>query len=188
MPTTVNKESEVGDGDIDLVTRQPDTHISDGLIEKTYISGTSRSGGHSISTSGRGSGGTGGHGGSGGGGEKPKHRELKERLAANPSLLGAGLKLVSIEYSFKSGDRVDIFLKDSSGKPVTIEIETGFSSHKGRYVGVWQAVKYKHLAAVESGLPCDEVRSILAAPTIPDDVKKECQQLRIEPFEVPELT
>ena len=67
-------------------------------------------------------------GGSGGGGESDEHRELKERLAANTSELGAELKLVKVEHTFGSGDRVDILLKDGSENPVTVEVETGFSS------------------------------------------------------------
>ena len=127
-------------------------------------------------------GGSGGHGGSGGGGEGRLHQNLKEYLADNPSQLGAGLTLIKPEYAFKSGDKVDILLKDSSGKPVTVEVETHIPS--GNYVGVWQAVKYKHLAAVQYQLPCEEVCSILAAPEIPDDVKEKCVELGIETREV----
>ena len=143
-----------------------------------HSSGTSRggSGGHRGGTS---RGGSGGHGGGGGGGEGEAHRKLKEHLAHNPSQLGKGLKLVEIEYQFNSGDKVDILLEDSSGNPVTVEVETHIPS--GNSVGAWQAVKYKHLAAVEYGLLCDQVRSILAAPEIPDDVKTKCERLGIEP-------
>ena len=139
------------------------------------VNGTRPSGGHRVGTSGGG----GGHGGGGGGGEGEAHRKLKEHLAHNPSQLGKGLKLVEIEYQFNSGDKVDILLEDSSGNPVTVEVETHIPS--GNSVGAWQAVKYKHLAAVEYGLSCDQVRSILAAPEIPDDVKTKCGRLGIEP-------
>ena len=119
--------------------------------------------------------------------EGPEHRKLKEHLAANPSQLGAGLKLVEIEHIFKSKDRVDILLEDSFGNPVPVEVEIVFSSTDQREIGVWQAAKYKHLAAAEYGLPCEQVRSILAAPIIPDDVKEKCKELGIEPIEVPHL-
>ena len=92
--------------------------------------------------------------------------------------------MVEIEYTFGSGDRVDILLKDGAENPVTVEVETGFSSGAGRYVGVWQAVKYQHLAAMKCSLPCEQVRSILAAPEIPEDVKEKCKELGIEPIEV----
>ena len=164
----------------------PDEGASDGKdaggnSSDDHSGGTSGggSGGHRGGTS---RGGGGGHGGGGGGGEGEAHRKLKEHLAHNPSQLGKGLKLVKIEYQFNSGDKVDILLEDSSGNPVTVEVETHIPS--GNCVGVWQAVKYKHLAAVEYGLLCNQVRSILAAPEIPDDVKTECSKLEIDPKQV----
>ena len=117
---------------------------------------------------------------SGRGGEGPAHLKLKTHLADNPSLFGEGLELVAIEYTFQSNDRVDILFKDTAGTPVTVEVETDWPDN-----GIWQAVKYKHLAAVEYGIPCENVRSILAAPRIPDNVKQECERLGIEPVEVP---
>ena len=123
----------------------------------------------------------GGHGGRGGG-EGELHLNLKNSLAKSPTLLGKGLRRGNTEYRFTSGDVADILLKDNSGNPVTVEVETHIPS--GNYVGVWQAVKYKHLAAVKYGIPCENVRSILAAPRIPDDVKQECKRLGIEPVEV----
>ena len=137
-------------------------------------------GGHWGGSSERGGGG--GHGGSGGGGEGRPHKNLKEYLADNPSQLGEGLALVEVEYRFVSGDEADILLEDSFGSPVTVEVETHIPS--GNYVGVWQAVKYKHLAAVKYQLPCEQVCSILAAPEIPDDVKAKCIELGIEAREV----
>ena len=103
-------------------------------------------------------------------------------LAENPSLLGEGLECEATEYEFTSQDKVDVLLIDDNGYPVTVEVESHIPS--GNYVGVWQAVKYKHLAAVEFGLRCEQVRSILAAPEIPDNVKTECRRLEIEPREV----
>ena len=150
-----------------------------------YIPNTSQtrqSGGHWKSSSNEGSG-SGGHGGRGGNGPGEKHEALKKDLANNPVQLGEGLELVKMEYKFISMDSADILFKDKSGNPVTVEVESYIP--QGNYVGLWQAVKYKHLAAVEYSLPCDQVRSILAAPTIPDDVKEKCQELGIEPIEVP---
>ena len=176
----INENPGIGNGDPNSTTRDSGT--------KTYnpsgTSGTSRSGGHSLSPSSTKGSGGGGHGGSGGGGEGEEHENLKRDLANNPTQFGEGLELVKIEYTFGSGDRVDILLKDSSENPVTVEVETGFSYGTGRYVGVWQAVKYQHLAAMEYNLECRQVRSILAAPEIPDDVKEKCKELGIESFEV----
>ena len=103
-------------------------------------------------------------------------------MADNPSLFGEGLKLVDTEYRFRSGDEADILFEDSSGNPVTVEVKPPILSGSDREV--WQAVKYKHLAAVKYSLPCEQVRSILAAPEIPEDVKKKCEELGIEPIEV----
>ena len=149
-----------------------------------YIPNTSQtrqSGGHWKSSSNKGSG-SGGHGGRGGSGPGEKHENLKNVLAENSSQLGDGLELIKMEYVFLSNDRADILFIDKSGNPVTVEVESYIS--QGNYVGLWQAVKYKHLAAVECGLPCEQVRSILAAPEIPDDVKAKCKELGIEPIEV----
>ena len=92
--------------------------------------------------------------------------------------------MVDTEYRFRSGDEADILFKDSSGNPVTVEVKPLILS--GSDQEVWQAVKYKHLAAVEYNLPCEEIRSILVAPEIPDDVKEKCKELGIESFEVPQ--
>ena len=166
-----NTISEVDDSVEDEFDRDPPPPQSEEIIDTR--------GGHWGGTS---NGGGGGHGGGGGGGEGRPHRNLKEYLANNPSQLGEGLALVGVEYRFVSGDEADVLLEDSLGSPVTVEVETHISS--GDYVGVWQAVKYKHLAAVKYRLPCEQVRSILAAPEIPDDVKAKCIELEIEAREV----
>ena len=142
--------------------------------------GSRPGGGHWGNSSG--GGGYGGHGGGGGGGEDQPHKELKMYLAENPSLLGEGLECEATEYEFTSQDKADILLIDDNENPVTVEVESHIPS--GNYVGVWQAVKYKHLAAVEYELPCEQVRSILAAPEIPYNVKMECRRLGIEPREI----
>ena len=183
-----------GEGESEVVTpvghKEPESEGSSSNVSgsSSNISGMSRvehSGGHWAGTSsGSTDSGSGGHSSRGGGGEGTAHRTLKEYLADDPSQLGEGLKLIEIEHRFKSGDKVDILLENSSGHPVTVEVETHIRSENEDYVGVWQAVKYQHLAAMEYSLPCEEVRSILAAPKIPDDVKVECKRLGIEPIEV----
>ena len=163
---SVHEGPETGNWEDDSTGNAPTTHSPGGHWGGTPTTRT----------------GTGGHSGRGGGGEGDAHRNLKNYLANNPSELDEGFKLVKTEYRFTSGDEADILFEDSSKNPITVEVETHISS--GNYVGVWQAVKYQHLAAVEYGLPCEQVRSILAAPVIPDDVKEECERRGIEPFEV----
>lgn len=158
-------------------SNEPASHIS--LLSNVSTS-SSRSSSQVGASHGGSGGGSSGHGGHGGGGPGEVHENLKNDLAHNPSQLGEGLRLVQEEYIFKSGDRVDILLMDSSGKPVTVEVKPHIPS--GSDAEVLQALKYKHLAAADYGILCKEVRCILAAPEIPDDVKKKCRQLGIEPF------
>ena len=178
-------ESEIESPQVGKIAEDSENDNSETLESEVHTppqnlgtSGTSSRGGHWSTSASSG----GNHQGHRGGGESLEHRKLKEHLAVNPAQLGAGLRDARTEYSFKSGDKVDILLKDSSGNPVTVEVETHISAQS--YVGVWQAVKYQHLAAVEYELPCERVRSILAAPRIPDDVKRECIRLGIEPREI----
>lgn len=159
----------------DFPPRDPGRTSSPGGKRRSVTGGGSSH--YPRSTPNQSSGGSHRHGG--GGGEGPAHLNLKTYLASHPTLFGEGLKLVDIEYTFQSNDRVDILLKDTTGTPVTVEVETDQPAS-----GIWQAVKYKHLAAVEYGIPCENVRSILAAPRIPDNVKQECERLGIEPVEV----
>ena len=172
---TVHEEPETENGDSDSTENEPETY--------TYQSRpgggrTRQRGGNRSNTSGR-SRGIGYNTGGGRPGEE--HENLKDYLADNPSELGVGLELVKKEHTFESGDRVDILLKDGSGNPVTVEVKPYILPRS--YGEVWQAVRYKHIAAVEYQLPCEQVRSILAAPEIPDDVKAKCKQLGIEAFE-----
>ena len=169
-------EPKSGDGDL----RENDSETGADPVQPEMESSNARGGHWGGSSEGTG---RGGHGSGGGGGEGQPHKNLKEYLADNPSQLGEGLTLVKMEYRFMSRDEADILLEDSFGSPVTVEVEAHISS--GDYVGVWQAVKYKHLAAVKYQLPCEQVCSILAAPEIPDDVKEKCRALGIEAREVP---
>ena len=178
----VRDKPETGNGDSDSETDDSETPT---YQPRPGGSRTRQHYGYRSSTPNRNRG-TGYRASGGGGGEGEEHRTLKEYLADNPSELGEGLRLVCTEYEFESGDRVDILLQDSAGNPVTVEVKPYILS--GSYGEVWQAVRYKHIAAVQYKLSsCKQVRSILAAPEIPDDVKAKCRELGIEPFEKPEL-
>ena len=175
---TIHEDPETGN--------ENDDSTENGSEPPTYRSrpsggGTRPRGGSNTSNRG---GGAGYSRSGGGGGEGEDHLTLKEYLADNPSLFGEGLELVDTEYRFRSGDEADILFEDGSGNPITVEVKPPILS--GSDQEVWQAVKYKHLAAVKYELPCEQVRSILAAPEIPDDVKKKCKELGIEPFEAPQ--
>ena len=127
-------------------------------------------------------GGPGGHSGWGGGGEGEAHLRLKEYLAANPYIIEPGARLLAVEYLFSSNDRVDLLLEDSRGIPIAIEVESYIC--QGDFIGIWQAVKYKHLLAVERGLGCNQVRGMVVAPSAPMDVKVESARLGIAIIEV----
>lgn len=196
LPDEANSEDDSGTNDSEVETptvhenpetgNENDDTTENGFEPPAYRSrpsggGTRPRGGSRNNTSNKG-GGTGYSRGGGGGGEGEDHLTLKEYLADNPSLFGEGLELVDTEYRFRSGDEADILFEDDSGNPITVEVKPPILS--GSDQEVWQAVKYKHLAAVEYELPCEQVRSILAAPKIPDDIKEKCKELGIEPFEV----
>ena len=83
----VNETSAVNNGDVNSATTESGTST----YAPSRTGDTSRSGGHSISTSSIRRGG-GGHGGSGGGGEGEEHGILKKDLANNPAQFGEGLE------------------------------------------------------------------------------------------------
>ena len=179
---TVHEEPETENEDDDSTENQSGTPTYE---PRPGGSGTRPRGGPRSSTPNRNRG-IGYSGGGAGSGPSEEHEDLKDYIADNPSELGNGLKLVKKEYTFKLGGRVDILLQDSSGNPVTVEVKPYYIPSENNDE-VWQAVRYKHVAAAEYGLRCDQVRSILVAPGIHNDVKAKCRDLGIEPFEKPEL-
>jgi len=131
-------------------------------------------------------GGTGGGGyGNGGGPESETHKALKRLFRDKPELAGAGLRFVQEEYSIAAGQassEVDVLLRDADGRPVCIECKPRINPNE--YTVVWQAVRYKHLLAVENDLGCDEVRVVLVAPVIPAEIKAKCGAMGVEYLEM----
>lgn len=114
----------------------------------------------------------------GGGEESQAHLQLKHFIARKPEVLEEGLQLRHLEYSFPSGDRVDVLLEDKDGRPVAVEVETDAA---GTEVGLWQAIKYQHLIAVRARFKeCSHARGFLVAPFIPEKVKQLCVHYGIE--------
>lgn len=180
--STVHEESETENGNGDSTTDESVTSV---YPSRPGSGGTRPRSGNRSSTPNRNRD-TGYSGGGGGSGPSKKHEALKNYIVDNPSELGSGLKLVKKEHTFKLGGRVDILLEDNSGNPVTVEVKPYHIPPESNDE-VWQAVRYKHVAAAEYGLRCDQVRSILVAPVIHNDVKTKCEKLGIEPFEVPQI-
>jgi hypothetical protein len=128
--------------------------------------------------------GKGGHTGTGRGGETELHEKLIAMIVANPELLEPGMRNPQCTHKFSTNDKPDILLEDRFGRPVAVEVEPNIPIGVGKEVGLLQAGKYKHLAAAEKGLPCEQARGFLVAPTIPDDIKAKCHKLGIEPKEI----
>jgi hypothetical protein len=122
--------------------------------------------------------------GYGEGGEGETHKRLKELIASDPSrYLGeVGLSTLEVEHEFETGDRVDILLQDSFGRPVVVEVEPECLANQ--FVGPMQCMKYRALAAFGLNFRTDEVRAFLAAASIDPSVKECCKKWEIDSFEV----
>lgn len=115
------------------------------------------------------------------GGEGEIHRALKERIAANPSMvLGEeGLTLYEIEFPFGcTGDRIDVVLRDKDKKFVAVEVEV--ECDRNHSAGPLQCMKYRAMLAYSFERPVQEVRCILAAHAIASEVKRRCTAFEIQ--------
>ncbi|HCS53139.1 hypothetical protein [uncultured Rubinisphaera sp.] len=119
-----------------------------------------------------------------GGGESDAHRNLKEYVAANPSIVigEPNVETVAVERSFPTGDRADIVLRDQFGSIIGLEIELDIPPHD--ITGPLQAIKYRRMLEMVSGVRHGDGRAILVAHTIPEDVRTICEQYEIECFVV----
>ena len=116
------------------------------------------------------------------GGEGENHKRLKEWVAKNPLAIGLkDVKNVEVEYSFCSGDTVDLLFEIKNGHDVVVEIETD-----SPLPGAHQTIKYRVLRCAEKNysLSDSRVKSALVAWEIPQDVKRFCDQYKIETFEI----
>jgi hypothetical protein len=119
-----------------------------------------------------------------GGGEGPIHKKLKEGVADNPAglLEEKGLKLIQMEYPFSTGDRIDVLLQDVENRYITAEIEE--TVHIGNISGILQAIKYRHMYAVECRRQFEEIRSFLVVHGIDTDSRELCKRYGVEVFTV----
>ena len=82
------------------------------------------------------------------GGESDEHRQLKEYVAAHPEIVGLKKgEQGCMEYTLLSGDRLDVFFKDSN---VAVEIKSEISSDADVLRGLFQCVKYKSILDAEA--------------------------------------
>jgi hypothetical protein len=117
-------------------------------------------------------------------GESDKHRNLKEYVASNPSMvLGeSGLDTLNVEYAFPTNDRADIILKDQFDRIVGVEIEVEVGPRD--LAGVLQAVKYRFMMAVMTRSKFNESRSFLVAYSIASEIQELCRAYEVECFEI----
>lgn len=115
------------------------------------------------------------------GGEGDTHKLMKERIADDPGgiLMETGLRLIKKEYKFITNDRVDILLEDKYGRLVVVEVEPDCAP--GNEIGPAQCMKYRSLIAFETNREINEIRMILAAQTIADDIAAKSKRFSIEP-------
>ena len=103
-------------------------------------------------------------GGYGPGGESAAHRLLKLYVASHPLEFGmTPAATAHVEYSFTTGDRVDVMFKNHQPDRTVIEVEV--EGEREICVGIHQAIKYRSLAAADAGYPLvtSRVRSLVVA-------------------------
>jgi hypothetical protein len=103
-------------------------------------------------------------GGFGPGGESAAHRLLKLYVADHPLEFGMSAAAVPhVEYSFATGDRVDVMFKNHLPDRTVVEVEV--EGERQLCIGIHQAIKYRTLAAADAGFPLltSRVRSVVVA-------------------------
>jgi hypothetical protein len=103
-------------------------------------------------------------GGYGPGGESAAHKLLKLYVAGHPLEFGLSAQAVAhVEYSFATGDRVDVMFENHLPDRTVIEVEV--EGEREVCVGIHQAIKYRSLAAADAGYPLltSRVRSLVVA-------------------------
>lgn len=118
--------------------------------------------------------------GYGGGGESDAHKALKHYVALHPvkALGEKGLTLIDSEYSFRTGDKIDVLLKDVEGRPVAVEIELSQSAIQAE--GFLQAIKYRALVCAWWDLPISSGRAVLVAHFLAPEIIQRCKNHGVE--------
>jgi hypothetical protein len=101
----------------------------------------------------------------GGESESAAHRTLKERIAADPTLVGVTKRVVSteVEHRLPTGDEIDVLFRTRTGV-IAVEVKAHISPDDDVARGVFQCVKYEALlnAVAASEGRRDDVETILA--------------------------
>jgi len=118
-------------------------------------------------------------------GESTHHLKLKKLIADNPELIGlTNIANTYMEYSYPSGDRVDIAFEFINGNWSVIEIE--LSGLSETVTGLFQTIKYKALqtALLKSKGIKGEVSGYLVANYIPKKTKELAKLLNVKAYEI----
>ncbi len=98
------------------------------------------------------------------GGESTAHKLLKYYVADHPREFGLSAAATPhVEYSFATGDRVDVMFENHLPDRTVIEVEV--EGEREVCIGILQAIKYRSLAAADAGYPLltSRVRSLVVA-------------------------
>jgi hypothetical protein len=120
-----------------------------------------------------------------GSGESDAHKNLKNRIAEHPDIIGAiAVTSVFIEHQYPSGDRVDLLLESAGSKWTVVEVE--LEGLVETVTGLFQAVKYRALqqAVLSTEKRQGSVSAVLAARSIPAEVMTMARMLGIETVEI----
>jgi RecB family endonuclease NucS len=120
----------------------------------------------------------------GGTGESQPHLDLKEYVAAHPSVVlnEPDVRLLDVERAFPTGDRADVVLQDRIGRIIGLEVEIIVPS--GDLTGALQAIKYRRMLEMATGIRHGDGRAVLVAYEIAADVQRLCRDYEVECFEV----
>ena len=84
-----------------------------------------------------------------GSGESEDHKNFKDFISKNPSIIGLKSDLKSeIEYCLPSADKIDVLFRDKLQK-IGVEVKSIISDEADILRGIFQCVKYKHLIEAE---------------------------------------
>lgn len=116
-------------------------------------------------------------------GEGPAHKELKARIAQDPTLIGLPANArATVEHTFLSGDRVDIAFVISEKQHAVVEVETYFAEP-----GAHQAIKYRALMEAQLRVPLGSgrVEAVLAAHVFDEQTRSFARQYGVRCVVVP---
>ncbi len=111
---------------------------------------------------------------------RQKERDMQERIERDPSVVEEGFRVVETERESSYG-RIDVFGRDSEGRPVIVEL-------KRKQVGAETVDQLGRYVEDYRGRGYDDVRGILAAPGLSDGGQariedRDLEYLELEPVD-----